>query len=101
MATTTQEIDDFLRKSVKPRLLQNPQLKSVIVWTISLDSQTGKTKLGMAIGGAGCSPFCGCAAQQLADMIAIELGKRFPDITKVIGEAALPSQQIQDEWNKA
>lgn len=49
---------------------------------------------------AGCSPFCGCAARQVAEVIGEELKKGFPDIVQAVGLAEIPPDEIAKEWKK-
>ena len=98
---TKEAIEAFLLDNIRPRLKKNPQLKDVVVWVESLNDARGFVTLGMALGsGTGCSPFCGCAANQIAELIEKELCQKFSGIARVFGKAALPAQEYLDQWNK-
>ena len=51
----------------------------------------------MALGqGAGCSPFCGCASKQIAELIGDELRERFPEIKRAAGAAATQRRTLKE-----
>lgn len=97
------KLNEFLRIQIKKELRKNPQLKDVIVWAKNYKSSSKTVYLGLALGkGTGCSPFCGCAANQLAAEIGKFLIKEFPnDVRAVAGVATLPPDDIKNDWDKA
>ena len=96
-------INAFLRTKIKPRLQQHDQLKDVIVWVDEYKPQHKVVYLGLALGkGTGCSPFCGCAANQLADQIGNFLLSAFPnEVNAVVGRAILPPDDMKTAWKNA
>ncbi|MBI4119449.1 MAG: hypothetical protein HY456_01210 [Parcubacteria group bacterium] len=75
--------------------------KGIMAWVEKFDEKTGTIQIGMALGSAaGCSPFCGCAAHQIAEAMGEVLKKEFPEIKKVVGIAKLPPEEITKKWNE-
>lgn len=75
--------------------------KGVIIWVKKFDKKTGTLYIGMALGtAAGCSPFCGCAAHQIGEVIGEALKKSFPEIKKTVGLAELPPNDILTLWKE-
>ena len=100
-------IEKFLLNDVR-RLLKatagkNPDLSKVIVWLKMIQEDQDENVsiiLGLALGsGTGCSPFCGCAANQIAEFIEEKLKSKFSWLKRVRGEAAMPSEKELKQWN--
>jgi len=99
---TMESAENFLLTKIKPRFKSNPQLQKVIVWVKAVNASTGLVTLGLALGdGTGCSPFCGCAANQISELIEEKMLKCFPGLARVRGEADIPKPEVMDKWNKA
>ncbi|MCS7185276.1 MAG: hypothetical protein NZ870_05095 [bacterium] len=89
------ELEDFLKEEIIPRIEATENIKNVKVWIKSFNSDTGVLQLGMALGSSvGCSPFCGCAANQLAEIIGEEIKKKFDYVKRVVGVPELPPNRI-------
>ena len=89
----------YLLKEVKPLIKKNEMLKDVVAWVKDFNEQSGTVSLGLALGtSTGCSPFCGCAAMQIAEMIGEELQVKFPEIKRAVGIAAIPEEEILTTW---
>ncbi len=104
MQTTFQEINDFLRSKL-PELKQGTSIESlkVIAWVRMCNEQNKTLILGLALEqGVGCSPFCGCAANQIVQLITPELKKNFPELAhfRVHSLATLPPKEIRDNWQE-
>lgn len=77
--------------------------KGIVVWVKKFDEKTGTLYLGMALGTtAGCSPFCGCAAHQIGEVIGEALKNLFPEteIRKTVGLAELPPDDVLASWKE-
>lgn len=99
-----ERIKEFLfsdvRKILKATSGKNPDLSKVIVWLEEFNPQNKVVVLGLALGTAtGCSPFCGCAANQITEVIERMMKHQFPEINKVVGFAKVPTPNILEEWN--
>ena len=101
--TMVEALQKFLVEEIKPKLKKkDARLQDVIVWVDSYNEKTKVVRLGLALGqGTGCSPFCGCAARELAEEIEKYTMEKFPDIEKLYGVAMLPDKKIVDAWNAA
>ena len=94
-----EKMNEFILSEIKPRIKESPQIQDVVVWVKEFDSKTGTLYLGLALGnGVGCSPFCGCAANQLAEIIGVELSNVFPEIKRVVGLADIPPRDFMKLW---
>ncbi len=94
-----EEMNSFILREIKPRIKESPGIQDVIVWVKKFDPETGTVYLGLALGnGIGCSPFCGCAANQIAELIGEELASEFPEIKRVVGLADIPSDDVIKMW---
>lgn len=99
-------IQQYLLDHIRPLLrnAKDPRLHTVIVWLHDYNDSLHRATIGLALGsGAGCSPFCGCAARQLVDEIigprlGPELKRQFPDIKSLKPEATLPPPDIEKQW---
>lgn len=104
MQTTIQEINDFLRIKL-PELKQGTSLETlgIMAW-VHKYGETNKTiVIGLALSqGVGCSPFCGCAAGRIAELLGEELKKKFPELEqfRIYGLAAFPSEEIKVSWKQ-
>ncbi len=95
-----QEIKQFILNELRPRMRASPGIEDVIVWIKYFNEKTGTVHLGFALGSStGCSPFCGCAAKQLTEIIGLEIQKVFPFVNKIVGTAELPSNDYILIWN--
>lgn len=95
-----EKIQEFILNDIRPRIKMSPQIKDVIVWLKKFDEKTGTAYLGLALGdGVGCSPFCGCAANQIAEIIGYEISTEFPEVKRVVGLADIPPDDIIKLWN--
>jgi len=75
--------------------------KGMIAWVQRFDERSGTLHLGLALGTAsGCSPFCGCAAREIAEVIGDELQRLYPQVRRTIGLAELPPTSIVALWNE-
>ena len=98
-------IKKFLLEKARP-ILKNtagkePDLSNVILWLESLNEERNTVVIGLALGNStGCSPFCGCAANQIAAFIEGVLKKELPWVASVIGKAAMPTQETLTEWKE-
>ena len=67
----------------------DPKVSTVKVWVAKVMPERGMLSLGIALGKElGCSPFCGCAANQIASQAEAFLFERLPWLTRVVAEAA-------------
>lgn len=99
MKTLIDAVNGHILESIRPRMRASPTLKDVIIWAEAFQASSGTLSLGMALGqGAGCSPFCGCAAKQIAELVGDELRERFPEIKRAAGAAAFPAAAVLDAW---
>jgi len=102
MKSTIQEINDFLRIKL-PELKRGTSLETlgVIAW-IHKYGETNKTIVfGLALQqGVGCSPFCGCAANQILQILDPELRNKFPELQhfRMYSLATLPPKEIIEQW---
>lgn len=93
------EMNNFILSDIRPRIKISPQISDVVVWVKKYDENTSTVYLGLALGnGVGCSPFCGCAANQIADLIGRELVEVFPEIKRVVGLADIPPDEFIKVW---
>lgn len=98
------EIEVFLLSFIRP-LLKNtqgkrPDLSKVVVWLKEFNVDSGVVIIGLALSGdVGCSPFCGCAANQIAEFIEEKMKSKFFWLKRVRGEAAMPSEKELKQWN--
>jgi len=102
--TAEEDIKEFLQTDVRSWLKEtkgkDTDLSTVVIWLEEYNSVNNVVTLGLAIGSAtGCSPFCGCAAKDITEMIGDRLIKKLPWVRKVHGQAKVPSKQILDKWN--
>lgn len=98
-------IEDFLLKDFRSWLMRTEgrgiDLSKAIVWLESLDDRINAVVVGMALGsGMGCSPFCGCAANQLAESLEKYLKEKFPWVNRVHGTAKMAPARVLREWNQ-
>lgn len=104
MQTTIQEINDFLRaKLPELKIGTSIQSLSVIAWIHEHTEQNRTIILGLALQqGVGCSPFCGCAATQILQLLEPTLKTKFPELQhfRIYGRAMLPPQEIQNQWKQ-
>lgn len=101
MKNIGEQIQKFIMEDIRPRIKASPQIENVIVWLKKFDEGTGTVYLGLALGnGVGCSPFCGCAANQIAEIIGQEISGEFPEVKRVVGLADIPSEDIIKMWNE-
>ncbi len=92
-------MNGVLLEEIKPGIKKNETLKDVIVWVKNFNEGNGTLSLGLALGtSTGCSPFCGCAAKQIADLIGEELTEHFPEIKRTIGTAEIPEDEVLSKW---
>jgi len=92
---------DSVRKKLRATAGRNPDLSKVVVWLENYNPDTGMVVLGLALGtGTGCSPFCGCAANQIAEALEASFKNHFSWVKKVRGEAKMPGPRILEDWNK-
>lgn len=99
-----EEVKEFLlnvvRKMLKDTAGKEPDLSKVMVWLLEINPQNNVVVLGLALGTAtGCSPFCGCAVNQIAEVIEKRIKQRFDWVRKVVGQASVPTQEILNKWN--
>jgi Fe-S cluster biogenesis protein NfuA len=95
------KMNEFILSEIRPRIKASPQIEDVVVWVKDYDEETGTALLGLALGdGVGCSPFCGCAANQIAQIIANELAYEFPEIKRVVGLAEIPPEEYLKVWSE-
>ena len=99
------DIKKFVHGYIREVLLatkgKNPDLSLVIVWVESVNPVSNMVTLGFALGAAtGCSPFCGCAAADIAKFVQKALKQEFPWIRSVVGKAAIPSPEVLKDWQK-
>ncbi|MEO0255627.1 MAG: hypothetical protein ABIN20_09435 [candidate division WOR-3 bacterium] len=93
------EIEDFILNDIRPRIKMSPGIEDVIVWVKDVDNKKGTIQMGVALGDStGCSPFCGCAARQITEIIFEELRKKFPQLKKAVGIAELPPEDYLKKW---
>jgi Fe-S cluster biogenesis protein NfuA len=96
-----EKFNNYILSDIRPRIKASPQIEDVVVWVKDFDEETGTLVLGLALGdGVGCSPFCGCAANQIAQLIANELAYEFPEIKRVVGLAEIPPDDFLKLWNE-
>jgi hypothetical protein len=101
MNITTETLNKYILDEVRPRLKNSPQLQEVIAWAKGFNKSTGILYLGMALGNStGCSPFCGCAAREIAEVIGEEIKKDFPEIKSAVGMAEYPPEGFIEKWNE-
>lgn len=101
MKSISDKIQEFIMVDIKPRIKASPQIEDVVVWLKKFDEETGTAYLGLALGnGVGCSPFCGCAAGQIAEIIGQEISREFPEVKRVVGLADIPGDDIIKLWNE-
>ncbi len=94
-----EEMNAYILREIRPRIQATPEIRDVIVWVREFHEPTGTLVLGLALGqGTGCSPFCGCAAKQLAELIGAEMRDAFPQIRRTLGVAELPTEEILHAW---
>ncbi len=94
-----EEINGYIFEEIRPLIKQSPQVQDVIVWAKDFNEENGTLYLGLALGNStGCSPFCGCAARQIAELIGEELQMKFPEIRRTLGFAELPEPEILNRW---
>lgn len=95
MKSKLDELNNFLNENIIPRIRASDTIKDVNIWIESFDDVNGVLKLGMALGsGVGCSPFCGCAANQLAEILSNEIKQKFDYVKRVVGVPSLPPERI-------
>lgn len=100
MMDIAEKIQKYILMDIRPRIKASPQIENVIVWLKKFDKETGTAYLGLALGnGVGCSPFCGCAAGQIAELIGQEISREFPEVKRVVGLADIPEDNIIKSWN--
>ena len=96
-----ERMEEFLLEDIRPRMKASPQISDVVVWIKEFDEETGTLHLGLALSaGVGCSPFCGCAARQIAELIGYELSQKFPEIKRVVGYAEIPPDDWLKKWQE-
>jgi Fe-S cluster biogenesis protein NfuA len=100
-----QAINEFLNTEIRDLLKatagKNPDLSQVVVWLLEINPQNNVVILGLALGTAtGCSPFCGCAANQITEVIERIIKREFDWVRKVVGQASVPTQEIINKWNR-
>ncbi len=105
MQTTPKEINDFLRAKL-PTLKVGTSIQSlsVIAWIHEHIEQNRTITLGLALQeGVGCSPFCGCAANQILQLLEPALKDKFQELQhfRIYGRAMLPPQEIQNQWKQS
>ena len=95
----TEVMNGYLLEEIRPMIQKNETLKDVVVWVKDFNEKTGTVSLGLALGSStGCSPFCGCAAKQIADLIGEELQGKYPEIKRTIGIAEIPQDEVLQSW---
>lgn len=102
---TEDKLKEFLLKKIRPILKQTAgketDLSEIVVWLENYNDQNNVATLGIALRGkTGCSPFCGCAANQITKLIERAVKREFSFVNKVVGQAGLPSQEVLAEWNE-
>ncbi|MFN4181688.1 MAG: hypothetical protein ACK4G3_00520 [bacterium] len=99
MSGKVAEINEYLLSEIRPLIKQSPPIADVIVWVKDFNEESGVLHLGLALGNStGCSPFCGCAARQIAELIGEELQAKFPEIRRTLGIAELPEPEFLRRW---
>ncbi len=95
-----EELEKFLLEEIRPKLKNDPQLSKVVVWVEELNPEKKSVKLALALGSSsGCSPFCGCAAQEITDKIGKKIKEKFPDVQKIYGSASInPPSGYLEKW---
>lgn len=101
---TEARLKEFLIRKVRPIFKQTAgkevDLSEVVVWLEKYNSQSGFVTLGIALQGVtGCSPFCGCAGNQIAGLIERMLKKEFPFVNAVVGRPGIPPESVLTEWD--
>jgi Fe-S cluster biogenesis protein NfuA len=92
-------ISGFVQEEIRPLIKNHEILKDVVVWVKDFNEDSGTVSLGLALGSStGCSPFCGCAASQIAELIGEELQVKFPEVKRAVGIAAIPEDEILTAW---
>lgn len=94
--TKTEEVQKFLEEVLAPLMEKSttPGLDQVEVSINSINEEKGIVKLKLSLGvGLGCSPFCGCAARQLADAIERLMIEKLSWVTRVVGMASAPGKE--------
>ncbi|MEK7498580.1 MAG: hypothetical protein AAB611_01825 [Patescibacteria group bacterium] len=88
-----------------PELKRGTSIDSlgVIAWTHKLNEQTKTVIIGLALQqGVGCSPFCGCAANQILQLLEPELRIKFPELQhfRIYSLATIPPKEIENQWKQ-
>lgn len=101
MTELNKDMINLALKDLVPNIKQQGSTEplGIIAWVQELKSNDSII-IGLALRqGVGCSPFCGCAADQLGRLLEIKLKQRFPQINRVRAIATYPPPEIEQFWN--